>query len=45
MLAVWTAVAEAVAGHRRRERDVERPCVRVIVFVRAAQDEVARRYT
>lgn len=35
MLAVSMAVEEAVVGLRRRERDVERPCVRVEMCMRA----------
>ena len=45
MLAVSMAVEEAVARLRRRERDVERPCVRMGLWMRAAQDEEAIRYT
>lgn len=34
----------AVARLHRRERDVERPCVRVEICMRAAQGEEAMRY-
>jgi hypothetical protein len=45
MLAVSMAAEEAVAGLHRQERDVERPFVQAGVFMRAAQDEEAMRYT
>jgi hypothetical protein len=45
MLAVSMAAGEAVAGLRRRERDVERPCARVVVCMRTAQVGEAMRYT
>lgn len=43
-LAVSMAEVEAGARLRRRERDVERPCVRVERCMRLAQGEEAMRY-
>jgi hypothetical protein len=45
MLAASMVEVEAVARLRRRVRDVEKPCVRVCVNMRAAQGEEAMRYT
>ena len=44
MLAVSMAEAEAEARLRRRARDVERPCGRVVQCMRKAQGEEAMRY-